>query len=108
MSTKWTRRDTNNYLNNINRNALEKGGLGASFEGYYTFFEALDVALSEVKRACTTLKFFKKNLDIHCIAQKMRQDILFSNAARFISFKLLLMALRVHLWTVALKKNRKI
>ena len=24
-------------------------GLGASFEGYYTFVEALDVALSEVK-----------------------------------------------------------
>ena len=29
--------------------ALERQGLRASFEGYYTFVEALDVALSEVK-----------------------------------------------------------
>ena len=30
---------------------------------------------------------------------------LFSNAPRFISFEQLLMALRAHLWTVALEKN---
>ena len=29
--------------------ALERGGLGASFKGYYAFVEALEVALSEVK-----------------------------------------------------------
>ena len=29
--------------------ALERRGLGASFEGYYTFVGDLDVALSEVK-----------------------------------------------------------
>ena len=33
----------------MNRSALEKRGLGASFEGYYTFVGDLDVALSEVK-----------------------------------------------------------
>ena len=33
---------------------------------------------------------------------------LFSNARRFISFRQLLMPLRAHLWTVALRKIRKI
>ena len=31
---KWARRDINNCLNDINRGALEIGGLGASFELY--------------------------------------------------------------------------
>ena len=33
----------------MNPNVLKKRGLGASFEGYYAFLEALDVALSEGK-----------------------------------------------------------
>ena len=31
---KWARRDINNCLNDMNRGALGKGGLGASFELY--------------------------------------------------------------------------
>ena len=31
---KWTRRDINNCPNDMNRNALEKGGLGTSFKVY--------------------------------------------------------------------------
>ena len=31
---KWARRDTNNCSNDINRGALERGDLGASFELY--------------------------------------------------------------------------
>ena len=49
LSTKWARRAINNCLNDMNRNALENRGLRASFEGYYTFVEVLDVALREVK-----------------------------------------------------------
>ena len=45
----WARRDINTCPNDIHRSALERRGLGASFEGYYAFVEALDVALSEVK-----------------------------------------------------------
>ena len=33
---KWARRDINNCANDINRGALERGDLGASFELYST------------------------------------------------------------------------
>ena len=46
---KRARRDGCSCRNNAVGDALERQGLGASFEGYYTFVEALDVALSEVK-----------------------------------------------------------
>ena len=46
---KRARRDRCSCRNNAVGSALERRGLGASFEGYYTFAEALDVALSEVK-----------------------------------------------------------
>ena len=46
---KRARRDGCSCRNDVIGSALERRGLGASFEGYYTFFEALDVALSEVK-----------------------------------------------------------
>ena len=46
---KRARRDRCNCQNNAVGSALERRGLGASFEGYYTFVEALNVALSEVK-----------------------------------------------------------
>ena len=46
---KRARRDGCSCRNNAVDGALERQGLGASFEGYYTFVKALDVALSEVK-----------------------------------------------------------
>ena len=46
---KRARRDGCSCRNNAVGSALERQGLGASFGGYYTFIEALDVALSEVK-----------------------------------------------------------
>ena len=46
---KRARRDGCSCRNDAVGSALERRGLGASFEGYYTFVEALDVALSEVK-----------------------------------------------------------
>ena len=46
---KRARRDSCSCRNDAVGSALERRGLGASFEGYYTFVEALDVALSEVK-----------------------------------------------------------
>ena len=46
---KRARRDGCSCRNDAVGSALERQGLGASFEGYYTFVEALDVALSEVK-----------------------------------------------------------
>ena len=46
---KQTRRDGCSCMNNAVDSALERQCLGASFEGYYTFVEDLDVALTEVK-----------------------------------------------------------
>ena len=46
---KRTRRDRCNCQNDTVGSALERQGLGVSFEGYKTFVEALNVALSEVK-----------------------------------------------------------
>ena len=46
---KRARRDDCSCRNDAVDGALERQGLGASFEGYYTLVEALDVALSEVK-----------------------------------------------------------
>ena len=46
---KRERRDSNSGLNDTKPNVLRRRGLGTSFEGYYTFAEALDVALSKVK-----------------------------------------------------------
>ena len=46
---KRARRDRCSYQNDAVGSVLERQGLGASFEGYYTFVEALDVFLSEVK-----------------------------------------------------------
>ena len=46
---KRAHRDGCSCRNDAGGSALERWGLGASFEGYYTFAEALDVALSEVK-----------------------------------------------------------
>ena len=46
---KLARRDRCTCQNNAVGSALERQGLGVSFEGYYTFVEALDVFLSEVK-----------------------------------------------------------
>ena len=46
---KRARRDGCSCLNDAVGSALERWGLGASFGGYCTFVEALDVALSEVK-----------------------------------------------------------
>ena len=46
---KRARRDHCGCQNDAVGSALERWGLGVSLEGYYTFVEALDVALSEVK-----------------------------------------------------------
>ena len=46
---KRARRDRCNCRNHAVGSALERRGLGASFERYYTFVGDLDVALSEVK-----------------------------------------------------------
>ena len=46
---KRARRDGCSCRNDAVGSALERQDLGASFEGYYTFVEALDVALIEVK-----------------------------------------------------------
>ena len=46
---KRARRDCCSCRNDAVGSALERRGLGASFEGYYTFVGALNVALSEVK-----------------------------------------------------------
>ena len=46
---KRARRDGCSCRNNAVDSALERRGLGASFEGHYTFVGDLDVALSEVK-----------------------------------------------------------
>ena len=47
---KRARRGGCSCRNNAVDGALERQGLDASFEGYYTFVEALDVVLSEVKK----------------------------------------------------------
>ena len=46
---KRARRDGCSCRNDAVGSALERRGLGASFEGYYTFVEDLDVALTEDK-----------------------------------------------------------
>ena len=46
---KHARRADCSSRNDAIGSALEKRGLCASFEGYYTFVEALNVTLSEVK-----------------------------------------------------------
>ena len=46
---KRARRDGCSCRNNAIDSALERQGIGASFGGYNTFVEGLDVALSEVK-----------------------------------------------------------
>ena len=46
---KRARRDGCSCQNDAVGSALERWGLGASFEGYYTFAKVLAVALSEVK-----------------------------------------------------------
>ena len=65
---KRARRDECSCRNNAVDSALERRGLGASFEGYYTFIEALDVALSEVKEhAQPYFKMLVRILLIACI-----------------------------------------
>ena len=51
---KRARRDGGCCQNDAVDSALEKQGLGASFEGYYIFVGDLDVVLTAVKDACTT------------------------------------------------------
>ena len=46
---KRAHRDGCSCRNDAVNSALERQGLGKSFEGYYTFVEALGVTLSEVK-----------------------------------------------------------
>ena len=43
---KQARRDHNSCPNDMNRNVLERRGLGASFEGYYSFVRHLADAVS--------------------------------------------------------------
>ena len=46
---KWARRGINNCPNDMNRRALEKGGLGASFELYDESTTCLNTVLSSFK-----------------------------------------------------------
>ena len=43
---KQVHRDRYSCPNDMNRNVLERGGLGASFEGYYSFVRHLADAVS--------------------------------------------------------------
>ena len=60
---KRARRESCTCWNDAVDSALERQGLGASFEGYYTFVEALDVALSEVKEHAQPFRVFCSTLD---------------------------------------------
>ena len=58
---KRARRDGCSCRNDAFGSALERRGLGACFEGYYTFVKALDVALSEVKELSNhSFTFYQK------------------------------------------------
>ena len=49
---KWARRDINNDSNDMNRDALEKRGLGVSFELYDGYPSCLSTILSPFKEEC--------------------------------------------------------
>ena len=72
---KRARRDGCSCRNDAVGSALEKRGLGASFEGYYTFVGDLNVALSEVKEHAQPY-LFEKNLIVLCMLFDQRVILL--------------------------------